>query len=145
MLLRSRPSDRFPSSAAATLPPEQYNWALAQTSNTSTIADAQFGTARIVRHRQCSDIFARYESGLAGRLSIERMDDSAMTTGKPRKTVQSLPADGEHQDCDFPIAYIVPKGDLTEAHARERTRWRFMLSMNSQGEPHLRFERYRDV
>lgn len=56
--------------------------------------------------------------------------------------VHFFPTDGEYQACDFLVAYfmdhngfyIVIKSDLKQARSGKRTRWRFTLTMNKQGE-----------
>jgi len=75
------------------------------------------------------------------------------TTGKRHGMVHFFLTDGEYQACDFLVAYfmdhngfyVVPKGDLKQARSGKRTRWRFTLTMNKQGEPPPRFAPYRDA
>jgi len=75
------------------------------------------------------------------------------TTSKHPKRVQFFLTDGEYRACDFLVAYlldrnlffIVPREHLKAAQARGRTRWRFTLTLNSQGEPHPRFRSYQDA
>jgi hypothetical protein len=72
------------------------------------------------------------------------------TTGKNIHLVQYFLTDGEYQACDFMIAYhldqngffIVPKIDLKRASASGRTRWRFTLTLNKQGEHHRGKDQY---
>lgn len=88
------------------------------------------------------------------RIRIEVKTRQRMyTTSQRRGTVQFFLTDGEYKACDFLVAclldhngfYVVPKQDLKEAHSGPRTLWRFVLTMTKQGNPHPRFEKYRDA
>jgi len=92
------------------------------------------------------------ESGARVRIEVKARQ-KMYTTSKHPQRVNFFLTDGEHQGCDFVVAYfldhdgfyVVPKGDLKEAHSGEKIRWRFTLTLNKQGEPHPRFAQYRDA
>lgn len=88
------------------------------------------------------------------RIRIEvKARQKLYTTGKRRLSVHFFLSDGEYAACDFLVAYfldhngfyVVPKADLKMARAAGRIRWRFTMTMNSQAEPHPRFEKYRNA
>jgi hypothetical protein len=75
------------------------------------------------------------------------------TTGRRHSPVHFRLTESEYQACDFLVAhfmdhngfYVVPKDHLKEAHSGKRRYWRFILTVNKQGEPHPRFAQYRDA
>jgi len=88
------------------------------------------------------------------RIRIEVKTRQRMyTTSRRRGTVQFFLTDGEYRACDFLVAcpldhngfYVVPKRALKEGHSGQKTRWRFVLTINKDGRPHPRFEKYRDA
>jgi hypothetical protein len=75
------------------------------------------------------------------------------TTGKHSDQVHFVLTDGEYQACDFMIGYlldandfyIVPKMDLKKAMVNGIPRWRLVVTHNKAGEPHPRFQRFRNA
>lgn len=72
------------------------------------------------------------------------------STATRRQSVNFQLSAGEYKACDYLIAYfldhndfyIVPKSGLKPISSGRR--WRFLLTMNASGEPHPRFEQYRN-
>jgi hypothetical protein len=75
------------------------------------------------------------------------------TTGKGKHQVQFFLTDGEHQACDFLIAYyldrnrfyIVPKNELRLVRVVDKVRWRFTLSVDEEGIPHKGKDKFFDA
>ena len=87
------------------------------------------------------------------RIEVKTRQRIYTTSKSHHNKAQFFLTDGEYQACDFLAAYlmdhngfyIVPKDDLKQARSGNRIRWRFILTMNSQGKPHPRFAQYRDA
>ncbi|NOZ28516.1 MAG: DUF3883 domain-containing protein [Chloroflexi bacterium] len=73
------------------------------------------------------------------------------TTGRHTQRVQFFLTEREYQACDFLVAclllpdsffFIVSREDLKVVRVNQRPRWRFTVTLNSQGQPHPCFREY---